>query len=201
MNIATDNTLEIPIFPLGTVLFPAGRLPLRIFETRYYDMTKACIRDNSVFGVSLIRGGFEVGVPAIPSELGCTARIIDWEVPAPGLFNLMARGESVFRILERRTQADGLIIAKIAYDEPPDPTPLPDRYAGLAQLLVGLIGQIGEKDFPSPQRLDDAAWVGNRLAELLPVAPERKQALLELADPLSVLAEVEELVKNLRESP
>jgi Lon protease-like protein len=195
------SAVEIPIFPLGTVLFPAGRLSLRIFETRYYDMTKACIRDDRVFGVSLIRGGFEVGTPAIPSERGCTARITEWEVPAPGLFNLTARGESVFHILERRVQPDGLIVATIEYDEPPDPTPLPDRYAALAELLVGLIGQIGEEYFPSPQRLDDAAWVGNRLTELLPVPPERKQSLLELNDPLSVLAEVEQLVKNLREPP
>jgi Lon protease-like protein len=193
--------IEIPIFPLGTVLFPAGRLALRIFEQRYYDMTKACIRDDSVFGVALIRGGFEVGTPAIPSERGCTARIVDWEVPAPGLFNLMARGESVFRILERRVQKDGLIIASIEYDEPPDPTPLPDRYAALATLLVGFIGQIGAENFPTPQRLDDAAWVGNRLTELLPVPPERKQSLLELGDPLSVLAEVEQLVKGLRDLP
>lgn len=192
---------EIPLFPLGTVLFPAGRLGLRIFETRYYEMTKRCIADNSVFGVCLIRGGFEVGTPAVPHEVGCTARIADWEVPAPGLFNLLARGESVFRIRDRRVQPDGLIVAAIDYDEPPDPTPLPDRYAGLVQLLVGLIGQIGTEHFPSPQRLDDAAWVGNRLIELLPVPPERKQALLELDDPLSVLAEVEQLVKALRESP
>lgn len=193
--------VEIPIFPLGTVLFPAGRLPLRIFEQRYYDMTKRCIAADSVFGVCLIRGGFEVGTPAIPTDTGCTARIADWEVPAPGLFNLLARGESVFRILERRVQPDGLIVAAIEYDEPPDPTALPERHAPLAQLLTSLIEQIGPEHFPAPQRFDDAAWVGNRLVELLPVEPERKQQMLELRDPLAVLDRIGDWVQELRRSP
>lgn len=196
-----SKTLEIPIFPLGTVLYPAGRLPLRIFETRYVEMTKACIRDNGVFGITLIRGGYEVGAPAVPCDTGCTARIVEWEVPNPGLFTLMTQGESVFRILERRTQPDGLIIGRVELVEPPDPVPLPDRYSGLSKLLVELIEGLGSENFPSPQRLDDAAWVGNRLAELLPVAPERKQKLLETRDPLAVLGEVETLIRTMRDEP
>ena len=192
-------TMDIPIFPLGTVLYPAGRLPLRVFEPRYVEMTKACIRDNAVFGVTLIRAGFEVGTPAVPCEIGCTARIIEWDVPNPGLFTLSTRGESVFRILERRTQADGLIVATVQLEEPPDPVSLPERYEGLAKLLLELIQGIGKEHFPEPQRLDDAAWVGNRLAELLPVEPERKQRLLESGDPLAVLGEVERMLKQLRD--
>lgn len=197
----TDR-LEIPIFPLGTVLFPAGRLPLRIFEPRYVEMTKVCIRDNSPFGVTLIRAGFEVGTPAVPSAIGCTARILEWDVPAPGLFQLATQGESVFRILDRRTQDDGLIVGTVERLEPPDPAPLPERYEPLARLLVELIEGIGEDVLPRPHRLDDAAWVANRLAELLPIAPERKQSLLELhAEPLAALAKVEQMLKELREDP
>ena|SRR5882757_5201067 len=194
-----DATLEIPIFPLGHVLYPAGRLGLRIFEPRYVEMTKACIRDNALFGVALIRAGFEAGLPAIPCDIGCTARIVEWEVPNPGLFTLMTRGETVFRILDRWTQADGLIVGRVQLEEPPDPAPLPARYDPLAKLLLRLIAEIGPEHFPKPHRPDDAAWVGNRLAELLPVAPERQQQLLELNDPLAVLAEVEQLLKQLRE--
>lgn len=194
--------LEIPIFPLGTVLYPAGRLPLRIFETRYVEMTKACIRDNSPFGVTLIRAGFEVGTPAVPSEIGCTARILEWDVPAPGLFQLATQGESVFRILERRTQADGLIVGTVELLDPPDPVPLPERYEALARLLVELIEGMGEDVLPKPHRLEDAAWVGNRLAEMLPTPPERKQKLLELhADPLALLETVEQMLRELREDP
>jgi len=194
-----QSTLEIPIFPLGNVLYPAGRLGLRIFEPRYLEMTKACIRDNSPFGVALIRAGFEAGRPAIPCEIGCTARIVEWEVPNPGLFSLLTRGESVFRILERWTTPNGLIVGRVELTDPPEPLSLPERYEPLAKLLRRLIDEIGSENFPAPHRLDDAAWVGNRLAELLPVEPERKQLLLELQEPLGVLAEVEHLLKQLRE--
>lgn len=195
-----STRIEIPIFPLGTVLYPAGRLALRIFETRYVEMTKACIRDNSVFGVTLIKAGYEAGTPAVPCETGCTARIIEWDVPNPGLFTLTTQGESVFRIVSRRTRADGLILGEVELLDPPDPVSLPDRYDGLAKLLIELIEGIGEDNFPKPHRLDDAAWVGNRLAELLPIAPERKQQLLEEgSDPLAMLGTVEQLLKQLRD--
>jgi Lon protease-like protein len=190
-------TLDLPIFPLGTVLFPAGRLPLRIFEPRYVNMTRACLRENSVFGVALIRAGFEVGSPAIPNEIGCTARIQEWSEPSPGLFTLMARGETRFRIRQRRTQPDGLIRAGVELIEPPDPLPLPDRHATLGRLLQRLIDDFGAQHFPQPFRLDDAAWVGHRLAELLPVPPERKQKLLEILDPMSLLDELARLIRTM----
>jgi Lon protease-like protein len=194
-------TLEIPIFPLGTVLYPAGRLPLRIFEPRYVGMTRACLRDNSVFGVTLIRAGYEVGKPAVPHEIGCTARIVEWSDPVPGQFLLEARGETVFRIRERWTSESGLIVARVELEEPADPMPLPARHAALGELLRKLMRELGEAHFPQPQRMEDAAWVGNRLCELLPVPPERKQKLLETHDPLAVLAGVEEALKQLREEP
>jgi len=191
--------MDIPIFPLGTVLFPGGRLPLRIFEPRYVEMTKACIRDNTVFGVCLIVGGFEVGTPAVPAQIGCTARIIDWDVPNPGLFMLNSQGETAFRLIDRRTQADGLIVGTVELIEPPDPTGVPERYEPMQQLLADLIKEIGEDNFARPPRFDDAAWLACRLAELLPIPPERKQKLLELTRPLAMLSDVETLLRDLRD--
>ena len=89
---------NIALFPLGTVLFPDGLLPLKIFEQRYLDMTKACIRDNQPFGVCLIHEGFEVGAPAAPHSVGCLATIEQWDMPNPGMFHLLARGGERFRI-------------------------------------------------------------------------------------------------------
>ena len=197
-NAAMDRTLEIPLFPLGTVLYPAGRLPLRIFEPRYVEMTRTCIRDQSVFGVVLIRAGYEVGKPAVPCEIGCTARIQHWRETEPDRYALLAQGESVFRILERRTTPGGLILGRVELCEPPDPQPLAPRHEALRRVLTDLIEQIGADNFPAPRRLDDAAWVGNRLCELLPLPPERKQALLELSDPLAVLDQVAGLIEQLR---
>ncbi|MDM4769224.1 LON peptidase substrate-binding domain-containing protein [Solimonas sp. SE-A11] len=189
------QVLEIPIFPLGTVLFPGGRLPLRIFEQRYVDMTKACIRDDSVFGVCLIRAGYEVGKPAVPCELGCTARIAEWNVPGPGLFTLDTRGETRFRILNRWVERDGLMRARVELIEPAAPQALPERFRLLGQLLGSLMEEMGPEHFPDP-RPEDAGWVGSRLAELLPVTPERKQGLLELDDPLALLAAIERELKE-----
>ncbi|WP_084197620.1 LON peptidase substrate-binding domain-containing protein [Solimonas soli] len=198
VGAAMATTLEIPIFPLGTVLFPGGRLPLRIFEPRYVDMTKACLRDGTPFGVALIRGGYEVGRPAIPYETGCTAHIVEWQVPSPGLFSLVTQGQTRFRLRERRTQDDGLIIGTVELIEPPDPTPLPREQAWLGELLRKLIAELGGEHFPAPQRLDDAAWVGYRFAELLPITPERQQLLLELDQAQAVLAGIERMLADLR---
>jgi Lon protease-like protein len=95
------------------VLFPGGRLPLRLFETRYLDMAKACLRDGAPFGVCLIREGAEVGAPATPFEVGTLAKIAEWDMPQLGVLQIVARGEARFRILERRAQPDGLQRAKV----------------------------------------------------------------------------------------
>ena len=129
------STREIPIFPLSTVLFPGGMLPLRIFEQRYLEMTKICIRDNSPFGVCLIREGHEVGNPAVPHTVGCTAHILRWDMPHLGLFHLMTEGGSVFRILEQWSSRSGLLHAQVELDDPMPALPLPEAFASLAQLL------------------------------------------------------------------
>jgi Lon protease-like protein len=182
--------LEIPIFPLGAVLYPGGMLPLSIFEQRYLDLTKFCIRDNTPFGVCLIREGQEVGTAAIPHAVGCTARIAEWDMPHLGLFHLVTHGETVFRILEQWTAKSGLVQAQVELDEPAPPRPLPDEYRDLATVLQKIIAKVGADRFPSPTRLDQADWVGYRLAEVLPLDVETKQRLLEARDPIAALNEV-----------
>lgn len=195
--MSSDNFLdyELPIFPLGNPLFPAGLLHLNIFEPRYLAMTAECLRTGRPFGVTLIQAGFEVGVPAIPAAIGCTACIIDWQRPAPDRYQLTARGESLFKIERRRSNDEGLILATVRLIDPPDPIALPTRYAGLANLISELIDAFGaDSPIPLPLRLDDAAWVANRWAELLPVTPERRQRWLEQGAPLTVLAEIKQVL-------
>jgi len=183
-------TIEIAIFPLGTVLYPGGLLPLRIFEQRYLDLTKFCIRDNAPFGVCLIREGVEVGTAAVPYPVGCTARIAHWDMPHLGLFHLVTHGESVFRVLEQWTAKSGLVQAQVELDDPPAPLPLPVEYKELGQLLEKIMAKVGADRFPSPVRLDLAGWVGYRLAEVLPLQAEIKQRLLEARDPIATLSQV-----------
>jgi len=172
---------DVPLFPLNAVLFPGGRLPLRIFEQRYMEMAKACLREDTPFGVCLIREGSEVGAPATPVEVGCLARIAAWDMPQLGVLHIMVRGAQRFRIVERRVQGDGLARAEVELlDEDLDGS-IPESCAGCVRLLERVIEQQGTL-FEPPHRLDSASWVSSRLAEILPLPLPGKQELLELSD-------------------
>ncbi len=177
--MATTLPRELPIFPLHTVLFPGGLLPLKVFEQRYIEMTKACLRDDSPFGVCLIREGREVGAPALPQTVGCAATIADWDMPQLGVFQLLAHGRERFRIVETAVAANGLISAMV--EALPEEAPAAAD-PGCRKILELVIEKAGASNFPSPLRLEDAAWVAYRLAEILPIDAVKRQALLEMHD-------------------
>ena len=190
--VSTKIPTEIPLFPLGTVLFPGGLLPLKVFEQRYVDMTKACLRDNTPFGVCLIREGHEVGQPAAPHAIGCLAQITHWDVPHPNLFAVLARGSARFRILDTTVAGNGLITARI--EALPEPTQ-PDSVDPACQEVLRLaVERVGADSVPGPVNLDDPVWVSYRLAEILPISPQEKQALLELTDTEARLKQLRELM-------
>jgi Lon protease-like protein len=172
---------DVPIFPLNTVLFPGGRLPLRIFEQRYMGMAKTCLRDGAPFGVCLIREGKEVGSPATPVDVGCLARIAAWDMPQLGLLHITARGEQRFRIVERHVEPDGLARGTLELMPEDRDGPIPESCVGCVKLLERVIAQQASL-FEPPHRLDSASWVSARLAEILPLPLPAKQELLELAD-------------------
>ncbi|HEU0197185.1 MAG TPA: LON peptidase substrate-binding domain-containing protein [Nevskiaceae bacterium] len=173
------DTIEMPLFPLGTVLFPDGWLPLRIFEPRYVEMTKACLRAKAPFGVVLIHAGFETGIPAVPWQVGCSARIVECEASAPQHFALLCRGKTRFRILDRQARSDGLLTGHVALLPALPAIPLPASHAALEVLWQRLLRARGLHDAPAPDRQANAPWIAYRIAECLPVTPERKQRLLE----------------------
>jgi uncharacterized protein len=185
---------DVPLFPLNTVLFPGGRLPLRVFEQRYMDMAKACLRDASPFGVCLIREGREVGAPATPVAVGCLARIGTWDMPQLGMLHITARGEQKFRILERRIESGGLARAAIELLPPDKDAPVPPECASCVQLLERVIEQQAGL-FEPPHRLESASWVSARLAEVLPLPLPAKQELLELDDGRARLERVAALLR------
>jgi uncharacterized protein len=163
------------------VLFPGGRLPLRIFEQRYMEMAKACLKHSAAFGVCLIREGAEVGTPATPSDVGTLARIASWDMPQLGVLHVVARGERRFRILARRVQPDGLARARVEILQEENDAEVPAACSTSVKLLERIIEQHPEL-LERPHRLDSCAWVSARLAELLPLPLAAKQALLELDD-------------------
>jgi Lon protease-like protein len=175
--------VSIPLFPLNIVLFPDGPLPLRIFETRYVDMVGRCMREGTEFGVVLIREGGEVG-PAETFDVGTMARITDFDPLPDGLLGLSCMGRGRFRILKRGRQADGLNTAEVEWLAPEPSVIVPERHARLASLLQSVLPQLGEVYSDIEMRLDDAAWVGHRLAEILPIPLSDKQVYLEMDDPV-----------------
>ncbi len=186
MSARPPGAASIALFPLNLVLFPDGPLPLRIFETRYIDMVRRCLRDGVGFGVALIREGREVG-PAATHDVGTLAEIRDFDALADGLLGLYCEGRRRFRILERSRQADGLHLGEVEYLAPEPALAVPPRHARLARLLEEVLPQLGAPYADLQMRLDDAAWVGHRLAEILPIKLAEKQLYLELDDPIERL--------------
>jgi uncharacterized protein len=178
----------LPLFPLNMVLFPDGPLPLRIFETRYYDMVRRCMREGTGFGVVLIREGRETGTGDTEVyEVGTAAAITDFHQLADGLLGLSCVGRQRFRIVARSRQADGLNLGEVSWIEAQPALAVPARHARLPALLRSVLPQLGEVYASIDMRLDDAAWVGHRLAEILPLPLADKQSYLEIDDPLERL--------------
>ena len=182
------NTVELPLFPLNTVLFPGGPLSLRIFEPRYLDMVRDCSASSAPFGVCLLVRGSEVGRPSEVVQVGTLATIEDFYTLPDGLLGIKAVGGRRFRVVQTRVRDNGLMIgdAEVWEDEPTVPVAV--EFQTLATIVNRLFDQVGQI-YPdvSPQDYEDASWVGFRLAELLPLEMPEKQQLLELTDPTARL--------------
>ena len=179
---------RLPLFPLKTVLFPGGRLALRIFEQRYIAMAKACLRDEAPFGVCHILRGEEVATPEARSApplfaaVGTLAGIRAWDMPQLGILHVMTEGGMRFRVESHSVEPDGLVVADVTPVAAEPPVPINDAHRPLVELLELLAARIGPEHFSDERAFDDASWVGYRLAELLPLPPAIKQDMLELND-------------------
>ncbi len=194
-----SDTARIPLFPLNTVLFPGGPLPLRIFETRYTDMVRRCMREQSAFGVVLVRAGGEVGDVALTADIGTTARIVDFYQLPDGLLGITCLGERKFRVLTRWREADGLNMGQVQWLSAEAAQPVPGEYRHLADILRKVLPELAEMYELVEKRFDDAAWVGSRMTEIVPLELSDKQVLLEMADPLERLARLAPMIKRVDE--
>ena len=184
----------IPLFPLQSVLFPGGRLPLRIFEQRYMDMAKVCLKQSSSFGICLIARGEEVAragrKAAEPHAVGTLAFIADWDMQQLGVLNIIAQGGERFRLLRHWTEDSGLLYGEIELIATPPVLPIPGPYARLVPLLRAIVNEMaaGAPHAPAPpHRFFDAGWLGMRYAEVLPIPVAAKQKLLEIEDSIDRL--------------
>jgi Lon protease-like protein len=181
-GVGRTAQMKLPIFPLKAVLFPGGRLPLRVFEARYMDMVKECLKHERPFGICSITEGEEVGVPAAFASVGTIAKIGSWDMPELGILSLVTEGGSRFNVLARETTAGGLALADVALlqEEDADSTSPPEPI--FVEVLEKVIERVGERHFTAERHFDDPNWVSYRLAEILPLKLSLKQKLLEVND-------------------
>jgi Lon protease-like protein len=188
---------ELPLFPLNAVLFPGGPLPLRIFEPRYLDMVSRCMREQSGFAVVLVNEGEEASIATSFAATGTEARIVDFDRLEGGLLGISCLGHERVRVVEAWREPDGLNRGRVL-DIAADPVvPLPPEQAWLAEVVKQVLPEAGDT-YRHVERREDAAWIANRLAELLPLALADKQTLLELSDPLERLSVLEPAVNRTR---
>lgn len=196
-------TQKIPLFPLGTVLFPDGVIALKIFEARYLDMIKKCLREKTEFGVvSILKDqADETSSPAF-SQIGTLAQIEDFDAVQPALYMTKSVGTQRFRLLRSQQEPSGLWIGEVELLENDPITPIPEEHQRVVNLLNEIISVIqsenllGESPFKEPFKIDDCGWVSNRLAELLPISLAQKNHLLAQTNPRIRLDLVTEIIED-----
>lgn len=210
---------SLPLFPLGSVLYPGGLLPLRIFEVRYLDMIGKCYKNGAPFGVVSLTAGSEVRRPGpaqsteqpagdgFANEVFCAtgtlATITEFSSPQPGLMVIRCVGAQRFKISNREKLKHGLWIADVERIEEDMVVTVPEDLKACANSLGKLIKSLQERKVPEeqmpllpPYQLDDCGWVANRWCELLPLPVELKQRLMELDNPLVRLELVSDILER-----
>ena len=207
---------SLPLFPLGTVLFPGGLLPLQIFEVRYLDMIKKCHKAGAPFGVVSLTAGSEVRKPDVSSQpggdgfstevfhhVGTLATITEITSPQPGLLVIRCVGTQRFEITHREKLKHGLWVGNVTRLDDDQTVQIPDDLTDVANALSKLIQslqsrgvQTAQMPLLQPYQLDDCGWVANRWCELLPILPELKQRLMALDNPLLRLELVSDILER-----
>lgn len=193
---AALEQLRLPLLPLNAVVFPGGRLPLRIFEQRYLDMVKQAIANDTPFGICAIREGTETGAPAVPYSVGTRVHITDWDMPQVGILHIDTQAEERFVIRSSRAEPNGLLVGSIEAVSAEPASTIPAELELAVEILRHIIGEYGTAHFPAPHDFDNAVWVGFRLSEVLPLKLSVKQNLLEMNDSAMRLRILTEFLKK-----
>ena len=196
----------IPLFPLGTTLFPGGVITLKIFEARYLDMMRRCLRENTPFGVVSILDNKPIDSDASAianfSNIGTLAKLEEFDPIQPALYMTKSYGTQRFRLLAITQESDGLWMGQIELIDRDPEIPLPKEHEKVAALLNEIIAVIkseellGDDAFKIPANLDDCGWVANRLAELLPLPLAQKNHLLAQSNPRIRLDLISEIIED-----
>lgn len=178
------------------MLFPGGALPLRIFEPRYLDMVKECMRNEHGFGIVLIKNGSESGSIAQVHKTGTLCRIGDWKTLSDGFLGITAYAESKIHIESTHVEANQLVVGQIEILEEDPDLALPEEFESMQILLQRIITEVGEPYSSLPASHEYAGWIGARLVELLPLQLSIKQRLLEIDDHIVRLHHLKEAMQE-----
>lgn len=197
---------SIPLFPLNTILFPDGNLPLQVFEVRYLDLVKKCIAKGEEFGVVSLLEGSEIRLPDKQETLsgaGTMARILDWSAPMPGLMQISCVGTTRFQVRSSEQLKHGLWMAEVDTVAEDMVVPVPPEQQDVANALGALIRSLQKKQISTanmplapPYRLDEAGWVANRWCELLRLDLHQKQRLLLQENPVLRLELIQDVLNE-----
>ncbi len=195
-----QSSMELPLFPLKTVLFPGGVLPLKIFEQRYLDMAAERFKADQPFGICLLTAGEEVSgtgqEPVAFAPIGTLAHTRSWDMPQLGILHLGIQGGQRFQVKSHQAKSDGLILAQVQLIAAEPQPRITEAQEPLAKLLELLMSRIGEERFGSERKFEDASWVSYRLAEILPLRASIKQNMLEVNDCEVRLRVLEQYLKH-----
>jgi len=205
MTDSTPSFRKIPLFPLGTILFPDGVIALKIFEARYLDMIKQCLREKTEFGVVSIIKNLDANEEDLSlsfSSIGTLAQIEDFDPVQPALYMTKSFGTQRFMLIRSKQEVNGLWMGEVELIENDPLTPIPQEHQKVAELLDEIISVIqsedllGETFFKKPFKVDDCGWVSNRLAELLPISLAQKNHLLAQTNPRIRLDLITEIIDD-----
>lgn len=197
----TASNVTVPLFPLGTVLYTQGLMPLRIFEARYIDMVSASLRNGSSFGIVPLLRGSEVGKEADFHRAGTMATIAAWDQGPDGLLHIQIEGSERFSVQGHTRQSDGLIIGSVETLAPPGDSDIPPQFGYLRNLLREVFEQNRAQVPYESWQLDSALWVAHRLAEVLPLAMADRIAVLEASSGVAKLGLIDVILAELKGSP
>ena len=192
---------EMPLFPLSAVLLPHGRMPLQIFEQRYLDLVKDCMKSGEPFGVIWIRQGPEVnpadGDGPDLGDYGTTAQIVDWDQLPNGLLGITIQGGDRFDLFDSSTRDNGLVVGQVALSEPPQPAAMLDSWQSILDVLRSL------QTHPHVERLglvtdyEDPWQVAYTLVQLLPLEESLKYELLGIESLPGLMGELDMILNQI----
>ena len=193
----------LPLFPLGTVVFPGALLPLQIFELRYLQMIGECERQGTGFGIVTLTRGDEVHRPGLPAEtfepIGTQVRLEKVLRPRPGLLQVWCRATGCFEVLHSEQRSDGLWRGQVRALAQEPSVAVPEHLHYLSHQMVEALQKLQSDPldplpWPAPWQSEDCAWLSHRWGELLPQPTAMKYRLLALREPLLRLELVGDMV-------